>query len=634
MIAPAIVAYGAVSALGRGVAAAPAGEVGERARSGISHDDELTRAGLGRPFAARVDVPLGVEERAVEILLGALGACAADLDTRRPGWRSRRVALVLGTSSGGMRSAERFFAALARGESPVDVESPTYFGPMARAVRRLGVTFDPAVLVLGACASAALAVGLASRWLGRGGCDLAIAGGFDEVTVFVASGFEALRATTARPPPRPFRLGRDGMVLGEGAAVVALASADRAEAAVYVTGFGSSSDGVHLTAPDREGTGLAVAASAALRQAGSPRVDLVSAHGTATPFNDAAEAKALARALEPERARGTPVHALKAQIGHTLGAAGGLELLGCVDAMVRGILPASAGAGEIDPAAFVRLLETSAAGSARNVLKLAAAFGGANAALTVGSAPVRWRQRRPAFVCEAVYVDSEPPIDVLAAQARTPVDRLARGDRLVRLALAAVARLEASTGPLAGAGLVVGTAQATTETNADFAARIRNRGAAFAEPRKFPYTSPNAVAGECSIAFGMRGPSFSVGGGLHAALEALATGALLIEGGDADRVVVVAVDEVGPAVAALTRGGLREGAVAVLLDAAPRPSARARVGEVTLRRAPRGADAVPRDAGAAGGHAVLLPLVAGAHVMELVATSPPDVFARVAFEAL
>src|SRR6202034_3711844 len=105
-------------------------------------------------------------------------------------------------------------------------------------------------------------------------------------------------------------------------------------------------------------------------------------------------------------------------------------------------------------------------------------------------------------------------------------------------ALAAVARLQAAEGPLEGAGIVVGSALAMHETNALFASRIRERGAYAAEPRRFPYTSPNAVAGECSLAFRFTGPSFSVGGGLHAGLEALAAAAWLVEAGDVERAVV------------------------------------------------------------------------------------------------
>ena len=628
---PAIIAFGAVSALGEGLAAANAGVVGAPARLAIAADSELSRASLLRPFAARADVG-GAEDRATALLERALSSCSTELDRVRPRWRSERVALVLGTSGGGLRAAERAFASIARGEPVDDVEAPTYFGPMARAARQLGVVFDPSLLVLGACVSAAVAIGLAARWLSQGVCDVALAGGFDEVTVFAAAGFEALHATTASPPPRPFRVGRDGMALGEGAAVLALALADVGGAHAFITGFGLSSDAVHLTAPDREGAGLARAAAAALDQAGRPAIDLVSAHGTATPFNDAAESRGLDGALGSERARQVVVHPFKAQIGHTLGAASALELLVCVDAITRGILPASAGAGPIDPEAPARLLERAEAGAPRAALKLAAAFGGANAALVVGERPWRWREPRPAFFRAAVHVEREPPLEELAGGAHTTTDRLLRADGLVRLALAAVARLEALSGPLAGAGVVVGTALATLETNALFAARIRERGARSVEPRRFPYTSPNAVAGEVSIAFGLTGPSFSVGGGMHAALEALAAGALLVEAGDADRIVVIAADDVGPATRALAGDSLHTGAVAVLLDARGEGT-RARVGAISLRRGEPVLAASSGDAvGHRAGHLALLPLVGVAPPRAVVCASPPDVFARIALE--
>jgi 3-oxoacyl-[acyl-carrier-protein] synthase-1/3-oxoacyl-[acyl-carrier-protein] synthase II len=624
----AIVAFGAVSALGEGAAAVSAGEPGEAARWAIARDPELTAAGLARPFAARASVD-GEDDRAAALLVRAAQGCTAELDRLRPDWRAERVGLILGTSSGGMRAAERAFAALAAGERVADAEAPTYYGPMARAVRSLGVSPEPAMLVLGACASSAIAIGLASRWLERGGCDLALAGGFDEVTVFVAAGFEALRATTAAPPPRPFRTGRDGMVLGEGAAVLALArdGAGTSRARAYVTGFGAASDAVHLTAPDRDGGGLARAAAAALAEAGSPRVDLVSAHATATPFNDAAEARAIARVVVPADGPGVVTHPFKAQIGHTLGAAGALELLACVDAFERGVLPAAAGDGELDPDSPVRLLARSEAGAPRVALKLSSAFGGANAALVVVASPdgadARPRARRSAFVRGVACVEREPELEALAEATRSTLDRLARADALVRLALAACARLEAACGPLAGAGVVVGTALATLETNAIFAARLRERGAAAAEPRRFPYTSPNAVAGECSIAFGLTGPSFSTGGGMHAALEAMAAGALLVESGDADRVVVVGVDDAGPVTRELAPA-IHSGAVAVLLSC-DGENALARVGEMQLRRG------VPAEApfgGAAPGHRALLPLVSSAGPCTLACATPPDSFAR------
>ena len=639
MTAIAIVAFGAISALGEGRAAASAGQVGAGAQLAIGRDDELVKAGLGRPFVARAACDDWSDDRATTLLEKALRACLADLDRQRPAWRGERVGLVLGTSSGGMRAAERAFAAAARGERVSDHESPTYVGPMARAARRLGRSFDPSVLVLGACASGAVAIGLAARWLERGACDLVLAGGFDDVSVFVAAGFESLRAVTTTPPPRPFRTGRDGMALGEGAAVLALAPATVAPTAApiartgsitevrsgpFLTGFGAASDAVHLTAPDREGGGLARAASAALDDAGRPSIDLVSAHATATPFNDAAESRAFARVLGAERAREAVVHPFKAQIGHALGAASVLELLAAADAIDRGVFPAAAGEGTLDPDAPARLLERTVAGSLKTALKVSSAFGGANAALVLGPlAAAPGRTRQAAFVHQAAHVDREPSVEELADTTRIPVDRLLRADPLVRLAMAAVARLEGETGSLAGAGIVVGTALATLETNALFAARIRERGALAAEPRRFPYTSPNAVAGECSIAFRLTGPSFSVGGGMHAALEALASAAVLIEAGDVERVVVVSVDDVGPMTAVLRGDRLQAGAAAVLVSARQGSSARARIGAITLRRGE------PAEGAPADGHLALLPLLAARLPRALVAASPPDVLARV-----
>ena len=633
----AVVAFGAVSAFGEGAAAATAGDIGEPARVVIARDEELARAGLLRPFAARSAPRVGSrpndqDPRATALLERALDGCMTELDRARPRWRAQRVGLVLGTSSGGMRSAERAFVAIARGEEVVDTEAPTYFGPMARAARRLGMPLDPAVLVLGACASSAIAIGLAARWLEHGACDIALAGGFDEVTVFVAAGFEALRATTASPPPRPFRLGRDGMSLGEGAAVLALARAEKpasgAGACVYVAGFGAASDALHLTAPDRGGGGLARAAQAALKEAGHPPVDLVGAHATATAFNDAAEWRAIVRALGDARARDVVVHPFKAQIGHTLGAAGALETLACLDAIARGVLPAAAGEGLLDDDTPVRLLARATAGRPRTALKLASAFGGANAALVVTAFPPSSpRARRAAFLHAAVHIEHEPPLEGLAMAARTTVDRLARADGFVRFALGAVARLEQTTGSLAGAGIVVGSALSTIETNAMFAARLRELGARSVEPRRFPYTSPNAAPGECSIAFGLTGPSFAVGGGMHAAVEAFAAGALLIEASDAERIVVVAVDDAGPVTRAIAGHPLQSGAVALLLSADSQ-NARGRVGDATLRRGPRVSGPF------APGHLALLRLVTGELPSDVASASPPDMLARVALHPI
>jgi 3-oxoacyl-[acyl-carrier-protein] synthase II len=625
----AIIAFGAVSAFGEGSSAASAGEPGQMARVVLTRDPELERAGLARPFAARarIEDANGSEGRASQLFSKALMACATDLDSALPGWRQRKTGLAVGTSSGALRSAEPVFSRLRRpGPTDLDpraIERAFYFDPLLHAAEGLGHRFAPATLVLGACAASALAIGLGKRWLEEGSCDLVLAGGFDAVSVLVAAGFEVLRATTAAVPPRPFREGRDGMALGEGAALVALirssecrsddssaASSALPRARVHVSGFGASSDAVHLTAPDRTGSGLARAATLALEEAGRPSIDLVSAHGTATPFSDAAEARALVTALGAEAASSVIVHPFKAQVGHTLGAAGVLEALVCTDALQRGVLPAAAGGGTIDPDTPLRVLDRALAAAPQAALKLSAAFGGANAALVLTKASASGVRRRfPVYVSRAVHVAKEPDGALLAKELDQPIERLGRADALTRMALAVVGRLVSAEGSLAGAGIVVGECFATLETDATFHARIEDRGVRMAEPRRFPYTSPNAAAGECGVVFGLTGPGFAVGCGPCAGLEALAVAADLVRAGDCTRMVVLAVDAVGPAVTAMCqRLGLdgATGAVGLVLSRHPSPGT---TPSYLLRETRLELGPATRESFATG-HLALLPLVA------------------------
>lgn len=633
----AVVAFGASSALGDGEAALGVGAVGELAPVAIARDPELTRANLTRPFCARVGGLDAAPDRATALLERALASCAAELDLALPGWRSRRVGLAVGTSSGGMRSFE---AAFAPEGSPEGSLAATYLGPVIAASRPCD--FEPVAFVLGACASGTLAIGLAREWLLAGACDLVLCGGFDAVSVFVASGFEALRAVCTDGSPRPFRAGRDGLALGEGAAVLALVRGDDASLAAaalpphgFVTGFGTSCDAVHLTAPDRDGRGLARAAEQALADAGRPRIDLVSAHATATVFNDASEAHALAAVLG-ERLGEVPVHALKGGIGHTLGGGGALETLAALRAMKVSVAPASAGTGVIEGG--VRVLERAERHEASAALKLSAAFGGANAALVLrrDAAPsgAAARDAREVFVSRAVavvddVVDASDPHE-LAATTGYSEDRLARADALVRLTIGAAVRLReliaaAGQGTLEGAGIVVGHGLATIDTNAAYLARIRAAGASRGEPRRFPYTTPNAPAGECAVALGLTGPAFAVGGGPHGGLEALAVAADLVRGGVADRIVVVAVDEAGEG-SRRVAPATRPGAVAMLVSAAPL-SARLESWSVRLPARLGVGDALV-SAPAVEAHRALLPL-AGGRPTALEARTPWGGFANV-----
>jgi 3-oxoacyl-[acyl-carrier-protein] synthase-1/3-oxoacyl-[acyl-carrier-protein] synthase II len=583
----AIVARGAVSALGAGIEATRVGAAGDKPQSAAEDDADLRRAGLRKPRAARVRLEAGEgTDRARKLLELAARELVRELDARLPSWRRARLALSVGTSAGGLGNLERVLALRAKEHAVPRLlaRAALYDGPLGVLESFFGRD-APRVQLLGACVASTFALGLAARWLDAGHADLVIAGGYDAVCDFLASGFEALGATTGGEPA-PFRSARDGMVLGEGAALVALMRAnDAPRAEGFLLGFGAASDAVHVTAPDPEGQGLARAARRALADAevAAGEIELVSAHATATPHNDAAEARALRHVFGPEIGR-VPVHPFKGVIGHALGAAGALEALAAADAMRSGLLPAAVGRGPIDPGFGARLLDANVAGLATRCLKLSAAFGGANAALVIGTEPGEGVTRAPrdVAVLHAGPFVSEPDLELLAAHTRLDELRRSRLDRASALAVTAAARAVAG---LTGLGsettaVVVGTSAASLEADEAFDRRRRERGATGVEPRRFPATSPNLPAGWCAIAFGWQGPSVAVGGGPGAADQALLVAHDLVAAGDAEHAVVITCDDVGPVTLDLHRAaGLpppSDGARALVLGRAGASSAMTR----------------------------------------------------------
>jgi 3-oxoacyl-(acyl-carrier-protein) synthase len=297
-----------------------------------------------------------------------------------------RVAVVVGTALGGVEELERAL------EDPSDTRHAAgalYDAPAHALAAHLGVR-GPVLTVSTACASGATALGLGADLLRAGTVDRVIAGGYDVLCRFVMRGFDALRSLT-RDRVRPFDRRRSGLLLGESAALVMMArDADAPVARLgRLLGHASTSDGVHISAPDPEGRGLALAVRQATGEAGvsAADVDLVSAHGTATPLNDRVESHVLRQALGA-RAAAVPVHAIKAGLGHTMGAAATLEAIACLLAARHGVIPHTLGLEEPDPECGLDLV-MGAPRTARVRLSLSTSlgFGGCNAALVLEGGP-------------------------------------------------------------------------------------------------------------------------------------------------------------------------------------------------------------------------------------------------------
>lgn len=245
-----------------------------------------------------------------------------------------------------------------------------YFGSLATPV-----------VVSNACISGVAALLVAQRLLVSGQYDAAVVAGADTVSRFVLSGFQAFQALSAGPC-RPFSEDRDGINLGEAAATIILTAAVpilAAGAPVRLAGGAISNDANHISGPSRTGQELATAISEALAaaQLTANAVDFIAAHGTATPFNDAMEAKAFALA----GVAGRPVSSVKGALGHTLGAAGLVESVLGVLALQGGWRLPTAGYSQPMQSNPLAVAAAAAAADARVALKTASGFGGCNGAL-------------------------------------------------------------------------------------------------------------------------------------------------------------------------------------------------------------------------------------------------------------
>ena len=295
-----------------------------------------------------------------------------------------RVALVLGTSTSGILSAEAAYRERdANGALPAwfDYRATHNTHSVTAFVRDLLGLRGPAFTLSTACSSSAKAFAAAERLIRAGLADAAIVGGVDSLCLTTLAGFSSLELTSPEPC-RPGDAARRGLSIGEAAAFALLereAGPAGEQGAVRLSGWGESSDAHHMSAPHPEGRGSRAAMQEALARAGlaPAQIDYVNLHGTATPANDASEGAAVAAVL----GAGVPCSSTKGMTGHTLGAAGGLEAVVCALALRHGLLPASVGTQTPDPAIPLRLVRQPARQPLRHVLSNSFGFGGSNACL-------------------------------------------------------------------------------------------------------------------------------------------------------------------------------------------------------------------------------------------------------------
>jgi len=318
-------------------------------------DFDPIAAGVDKAFAKRND------RFAIYAMAAAYQAMKDNEDMQMD---PSRLGVYIGSGIGGfdtiLRETKKLYDEGPRWVSPLMI--PTMIGNMASGSVAIRYNAQgPCVPIVTACATGTHSIGEAYRAIKHGYADAIITGGCEAgINRISIAGFANCKALTKAEDPLkaslPFNKNRAGFVIAEGAGIVLLEEYEHAKqrgAKIYaeVCGYGNSCDAYHSTAPRPDGTTQSLAIKQALDEAGYKAGEslYINAHGTGTPMNDSGETKAIKIAMGEEEARRAHISSTKSEMGHALGAAGGIELVASVMALNTGIIPPTIGLDEPDP---------------------------------------------------------------------------------------------------------------------------------------------------------------------------------------------------------------------------------------------------------------------------------------------
>jgi len=391
----ALTSFTATSCIGRGVGATLATLRAQRTGLAPCAFESVTLDTCVGEVAGVDDAPLPATLREFECrnnrlaLLGLGEDGFAEAVKRAASRHGReRVGVFLGTSTSGILETELAY----RRRDPVSGALPAHFRyrgahnsfSLAAFAQQALQLSGPAVVISCACSSSAKVFASARRAIEAGLIDAALVGGVDSLCLTTLYGFHSLQLVS-RTPCRPFDVARDGISIGEAAAFALLErpAASLDANAVLLFGVGESSDAYHMSAPHPQGRGARAAMLQALQAAAFAPGDIeyINFHGTGTPSNDEAEARAVTGVLGQ-----VPGSSTKGATGHTLGAAGALEAVICALALQQGVMPAGVNTSEVDPALPVHYLRANRAARLSRVMSNSFGFGGSNCSLIFGRA--------------------------------------------------------------------------------------------------------------------------------------------------------------------------------------------------------------------------------------------------------
>jgi 3-oxoacyl-(acyl-carrier-protein) synthase len=502
----------------------------------------------------------------------------------------RPDAIVLGITTGGMALTE---ALLKAGVNDPSVYTRHAVGSVAQDLVDQTGCRGPVLTISTACSSGAVALHLAARLIQHGLCRRVLAGGADSLCRLTYYGFKSLQLIDENGA-RPLCKDRRGMSVAEGAGLLLLDDRPPNADDVALLGGGLSCDAFHAAKPHPEGKGAAAAIQAALTDAGLDlgRIDYVSLHGTGTPDNDLAEARALKRTAAGSEL--PPHSSIKGAVGHSLAAAGAMEAVIAALTVKSGQCPPNTGCSNPDPALGVDLKTRPRNGCVDRVLSNSFGFGGNNAALVIGrtthpaysSAPVG----RPFAIRGYAALSGQGGTNVtlaalLAGQAvggcADPAEidvgldagLIRRLKRLPRMALALTMACGCGPTEAPPKAIYFGTGWGALSETHDFLDRLFKTEERFPSPMDFIGSVHNAPAGQIALWTGASGNNLTTTCPYGAFEQALLSAQLLQN--EDESVLLMGVDEahthlspkLDPDVAAGAR--LADGGGALRLDPCP-----------------------------------------------------------------
>ena len=407
-------------------------------------------------------------------------------------------------------------------------------GTMAAQIQAYFNNPNRPIVVCNACISGVLALDVAKQLLRSNQYQNIIVSGGDLVTEFTLAGFQSFKAMSDAPC-KPYDKNRVGINLGEGVGTIVLSTKKprNQEDIITLEGSASSNDANHISGPSRTGDGLFIAIKKALKDANfsSTEMDYLSMHGTATPYNDEMESKALHLANLSD----VPMNSFKGYIGHTLGAAGLIESIVAIHSLKNNILYRSLGLDELGvPFAINPIMKTTEA-SLYKCLKTASGFGGCNAAVVFArnsavipkpslASPFQKAsiKRHCEIKEEKIFLNDKVIFEKKGANFAKFIKgaykhfelnypKFHKMDRLCKLAFVAADRLLEGNQLAAYApeeiGIVMANANSTLHTDSKHADSIQDRENYFPSPAVFVYTLPNIMVGEICIKYNIKGES-------------------------------------------------------------------------------------------------------------------------------